>query len=57
MDGSKPDYIFATRTLYHTMEKKAIILCVLTSIFYEKIWTFVREKSVLFNKTDKSLQY
>jgi hypothetical protein len=33
MDGSKPDYIFATRTLYHTMGKNAIFLCVLATVF------------------------
>ena len=36
MDGSKPDYIFATRTLYHTMGNNAIFLCALASFFSKK---------------------
>jgi hypothetical protein len=37
MDGCKSDYIFATRTLYHTMGKNAIFLCALAAIFSQKL--------------------
>lgn len=55
MDGSKPDYIFATRTLYHTMEKNAIFLCALATVFFTKNKGLRWGKTVFFVKIDKSL--